>query len=97
MSEMCRSCHAPIDWAYKELTEGVTADGYIGERPKSNPIDHGSVDDPAGNLAVWRDGQGVLRYRYLRKGDELRPGEHRGISHFATCKDREQWRKREAG
>lgn len=88
MAELCRSCHAEIDWAYS-----VNADA---EKEKGNPINHDSVDDPNGNLAVWRDSQRVLRYRYLRKGELLRtsPKEHRGISHFATCPNAKEWRKK---
>ena len=84
----CRSCGHPVDWAYSLPDEqGVE---------KTNPINHDSADDPKGNLAVWRDPDGVLRYRYLRKGDEPQRGEHRGISHFATCKQSATWRKPKA-
>ena len=84
MPEMCRSCHAEIDWASNE-------DG-----TKTNPIDHDSADVPGGNLIVWRDVGGVLRYRYLRKADagrDLKSFEHLGRSHFATCPNARQHRK----
>lgn len=82
MAEECRSCHAEIDWAHKP------------DDTKSNPIDHGSCDDPKGNLIIWRDDHGVLRYRYRRKGENPAPGEHTGISHYATCPDSARWRNR---
>ncbi len=88
MPDECRSCHVAIDWAYAPEPDG---NGKV----KSNPIDHDSADSPEGNLIVWYSDDGVLRYRYKRKADVLRKGEHTGISHFATCKDRDKWRKRE--
>lgn len=86
MADECRSCHHPVDWAYS-----VNADA---SKEKGNPINHDSVDDPKGNLAVWRDSSGLLRYRYLRKGEVPGKGEHRGISHFATCTEAKNWRSR---
>jgi len=85
MAEECRSCGASIDWAFAPEPD---ENGKV----KSNPIDHGSADDPHGNLIVWRDKTGVLRFRYKRKGVALGPGEHTGISHFATCRQADQWR-----
>lgn len=90
MAEECRSCHAAIDWAYAPEAD---PDGKV----KSHPVDHDSADKPGGKLAVWRDDSGVLRYRYLRKGDQLRRGEHTGISHFATCPNAAQHRKDRRG
>lgn len=71
----CRSesCGARIDWA-----TSVPADG---EQPARMPVDHWSAGDPAGNLAVWRDGGGRLRFRALRRGEEPGPGEKRGVCH----------------
>jgi hypothetical protein len=84
-TEECRSCHHPIDWAVN--VEGL----------KPNPVNHDSAGDPKGNLEVWRSGDGLLRYRYLKKGEEPAPGRRRGISHFATCPNRDQWRSRSKG
>ena len=86
--EECRSCRAPVTWAEKFPAE-------LNDRglPKTVPVDAGSHDDPNGTLAVWRDG-GVLRARYLKKGEEPAQGQHRGISHFATCPSAAQWRSR---
>jgi hypothetical protein len=81
-------CSEEIDWAYKD------EEPKEGETPKRNPINRASVDDPAGNLEVWRDEHKVLRYRYLRKGEVPAPGHHRGISHYATCVDSESFRRR---
>ena len=99
MAEECNSCHAPIDWAVKFPEEMNDRD-----MPRTIPIDHGSVDDPKGNIAVWRGqplatndgipGPALLYARYLKKGEEPKPGEHRGISHFATCAQADQWRSR---
>jgi hypothetical protein len=84
MPEMCRSCKGDIDWAMSE-------DGL-----KRNPIDHASADREDGNLLVWRDNGGILRYKYRRKGVDPGPGEHTAISHYATCPEAGQWRRRRA-
>lgn len=88
MSENCRSCGAEIDWAVKEPTV---------ENPRivSNPINHDSADDPKGNLAVWRANGGILRFRNLHKGESPAPGEHRAISHFATCPNAGEHRRKQ--
>lgn len=96
-STECRSCHAEIDYAEKSPAE-LNDKGL----PKMVPVNHDSVDDPKGNLEVWSapviDAKGnvgpatVLYFRYLRQGQQPAEGHHRGISHFATCPDRKQWR-----
>lgn len=78
----CRSCQAEIDWA-------VTDPGR-----KAMPVDHGSADDPAGNLAVWRDGEGTLRCRVLRKGEDPAAGQLRGQSHWASCPQSAEHKRR---
>ena len=78
------NCHAEIDDAYSVPAEG--------EEEKRHPVNHDSADDPKGNLIVWRDDHGVLRFRYKRKGDSPGPGEHLGISHYATCPDADYFR-----
>lgn len=97
MPDECRSCHAPIDWASK-WPEEFNEHG----KQKTMPINHDSVDDPKGNIEVWREPiiptttdapAMVLRFRYLRKGERPTPGHHRGISHYATCPQAGQWRK----
>lgn len=96
MSEECRSCGAPIDWASK-FPEEFNDQG----KQKMMPIDHDSVDDPKGNIEVWREPiiptktdapATVLRFRYLRKGEVPQRGRHRGISHYATCPQADKWR-----
>lgn len=76
----CRSCRAPIVWA-------ITAQGYrmpVNEKPAAD-----------GNLAIdpLSKSSGFLAARYLKKDDELRPGEWRGTSHFATCPNAGEHRK----
>ena len=78
MSASCGSCHAEIRW-------GRTKAG------KPIPVDAEPVED--GNLAVRLD-EGELRTRVVRLGDPLEPGEWRGTSHFATCPNADQHRKR---
>ena len=84
----CRSCHAVVDRA----TSPPLAEGGPDKRT-TMPINRDSVDDPEGNVEVWRDNGGTLRYRGLKKDEDPRPGRHRGISHFATCPDAASWRK----
>jgi hypothetical protein len=96
-SEECRSpgCRRGIDWAI--LWPEVIKNG----RVTTHPVDHDSVDDPKGKLEVWSepvipvtggDPVMVLRFRYLKKGEEVQPGRHRGRSHYATCTDSDYWR-----
>lgn len=98
MAEACRSCGAAIDWCVK-FPEEMNAQGM----PKTMPVNHDSWDDPKGNIVAWRGeplllgdgtpGPAVTYFRYLKKGEEPKDGEHRGISHFATCRDAGQWRR----
>ena len=77
----CRSCRITIDWA--QLPDG-----------KPVPVDRASAGDPKGNLAVHRTTAGTLKARVLKAGEQLQPGEVRGISHFASCPQARQWRER---
>jgi hypothetical protein len=81
-------CTEVIDWAYSDKEPEP------GELPKRNPVNRASADDPKGNLEVWRDDVGVLRFRYLRKGEVPASGHHRAISHYATCCDAGSFRRR---
>lgn len=65
----CQYCPAPMVMATTDLG-----------RPM--PLDPG--DHPAGNLAV-RYEAGKLKVRGVPPGKDLEPGEHRAMSHFATC------------
>jgi hypothetical protein len=79
----CRSCRIEIDWA--QLPDG-----------KPVPVDRSNAGDPGGNLAVRRTAAGTLQARVLKAGEQLQAGEVRGISHFASCPQAQQWRQREA-
>lgn len=81
MTEPCRSCHAPIDWAQPPP----------GSPGKPHPVNHDSAGN--GNLEIWRDPDSTLRYRVLRQDEQPAPGHHRGTSHFATCPHAGTWRK----
>lgn len=96
----CNSCHAPIWWATKHPLEINPKTG----KPKTMPINANSLDDPKGNVEIWTEdvipahsGQRAwaMYFRYLNKGHP-RPdeGHHRGVSHYATCPQAEQWRTR---
>jgi hypothetical protein len=74
-----KSCAKPIDLA-------VVMPGGMSRMP----VD--PAPDPAGNLAVWLDGD-LLCCRVLRKGEEPGPGEKRGMPHWATCTNPERWRR----
>lgn len=81
-------CQEVIDWATS------AAEPVPGERPKRMPVNRASKGDPAGNVAVWRDDLGILRFRVLRKGEDPAPGHHRAVSHYATCVDAAAYRRR---
>lgn len=102
MPEECQSCHAAIDWCVKFPEEFNDAG-----LPKTIPVNRDSWNDPAGNIAAWRGkalplkdgspGPSIIYARYITKAAPLKDGEHRGISHFATCPDAGKWRNRRRG
>lgn len=74
----CRSCSAEVFWVETE-------------KGKRMPVDAEPSD--AGNIVIRHDGIA----HYLTAEDKLHPkysGEHRYTSHFATCPQKDQWRKR---
>lgn len=86
-SRQCRSCGARVVWA--RTVEG-----------KAVPLD--ADRNPAGNIVLLPDrGTGSRLAIYRRKGDPpidvilARTSDADGpfTSHFATCPDRDQWRK----
>jgi hypothetical protein len=88
VAEECRSCHAEVYWALPADPES-TSNGM--------PLEKAALGDPAGNVDTWRDSQGVLRYRYIRKAEmsaELPEGHLRAVSHFATCSEAASWRRK---
>lgn len=78
-AETCRSCNAPVFWARTHFNHTPI------------PIDWEPVPD--GNIAVVDDG---LRFtaKVLPPGDERIAAEETYTSHFATCPDADQWRRR---
>lgn len=76
----CRSCGAGIRWAVT-ATSGALI-----------PLDEHPTDD--GNLAVARQGNGDLIARVLKNGEHAGAHERRGTSHFATCPNADQHRRR---
>lgn len=77
----CRSCGAAIVWAV--LPSG-----------KAVPLDAQPV--VGGNVAAYRDHTGTLQARVLKAGEEPAAVEHRGVSHFATCPNAHEHRRRPA-
>ena len=51
---------------------------------KPMPVNRGSANDPAGNLAVWKQ-DGKLWCRVLKAGEDPAEGQFRGVCHWATC------------
>lgn len=81
MTARCGSCKADIVWAITVATG------------KRIPLDAQPSED--GNVAVHRDQvNGELIARVLKDGEQTGPWEHRGVSHFATCPNADQHRKR---
>lgn len=76
--ERCRSCGALIYWA--------TTD-----KGRSMPID--ATPCPEGNVLLTRRGE-ALKARVLAAGEEVEPGRNRWVSHYATCEQADQWRRR---
>jgi hypothetical protein len=78
VSEVCRSCKAPIRWA-------VTVGGH------TMPIDPEPVAD--GNLRLEHGRQGMVRVVVVPKAYRVQ-GELLYKPHMGTCPPADQWRKR---
>lgn len=78
----CGSCARPIVWA-------ATPAG------KLIPLDADPVAD--GNIAAHRDESGNLWARVLRKDEAPAENERRGLSHFTSCPNADQHRRRRGG
>lgn len=77
----CRSCSADVWWGINE------------RGGRGNPLDPEPVPD--GNIIIVRieaDGRPLIRY--LKKDEEVETGVDRYVSHFSTCPDAEDWRKK---
>ena len=82
MIALCRSCRAAIIWA--ETVNGARV-----------PIDEGP--DPNGIIVLEEEGRRTPLARYLTKEQREQPpakGEERFTSHFATCPNSEQHRRK---
>ncbi len=88
MSTTCKtpSCGAQLDWATRH------------DNPSKHvPLDHDRSGDADGQMAAWKDrATGKLLYRPLKDGDQLRPGEERRVSHYATCPEPGQHSRKQA-
>jgi hypothetical protein len=79
-SSACRSCHAPIVWAVTEA---------------GRPIPLNPDPEPAGNLElVTRPGQRPPVVHVLTASAPRSPDVDRYQSHFATCPNANEWRRR---
>lgn len=76
----CRSCNARIVWA-RTAFNGTPI-----------PIDVSPVDE--GNILLEEKDSGRLVALVLPPGDERIISETTYTSHFATCPDSDQWRRR---
>jgi hypothetical protein len=74
----CRSCQAEVVWV-------------ITERGRRMPLDAEPRYD--GNVVIQVDAEGQEVGHYLRRGDVLKPGTPRYVSHFSTCPDAERHRR----
>lgn len=78
MSELCRSCRAPIRWVR------MAASG----RP--NPLD--PEPSERGNIVILEDGRGLVVIG-ARLEERRAQGVPLYLSHFVTCPDRERHRR----
>jgi hypothetical protein len=82
--DRCRSCQAGIEWAKTDA----------GSVPMPVDWKNYAADDTRANVAVRRDDAGLLHARVLGKGEGILPSEQRTTSHFATCPNADQHRRR---
>jgi len=78
-TEACRSCGAPIVWARTHFN--------------GTPIPINTGPTPDGNLLVEVNGNRLIA-TVLPPGDERIAQENTYTTHFATCPDGDQWRRR---
>lgn len=97
---LCSSCSAPIFWA--QILESSTdpRDGSVvwvrAKKPdgryKAMPVN--AQPDPAGNVVLFRrSGEGIV-CRVLKKGEEPPPSAKLRTSHFATCPNAHEHRRK---
>jgi hypothetical protein len=79
MKHRCRSCGAEIIWATNDHTGGGI------------PVDAEPVAD--GNITLDLSGPKVLAH-VLRKGEDVAEGTARYVSHFVTCPQGREWRRK---
>jgi hypothetical protein len=86
-SAECYFCRAEIVSAVKHPEELNDK-----QQPKTTMIEPSSIGGPDGDLEVWEEQvwgpAGVMRYRYLRKGEVPALGHSLARSHFASCRRR---------
>lgn len=88
----CSSCSAPILWAQLLDDDGQRQKTPSG-RMKSIPVDFEPV--AGGNVVVFhRPGQGIV-CRVLKRGEQPPPGARTRVSHFATCPQAKQHRRKQ--
>jgi hypothetical protein len=80
VSDVCRSCKAPIRWA-RMIGSG-----------KPNPLDVDPSDQ--GNVVIHEDGRAEALNRE-QVAEARAAGATLYLSHFATCPDRQTWRDRQ--
>lgn len=88
---LCRSCKASIYWAQLVDEQGEFARNEENGRIKAIPVDVEPVQN--GNI-VLADRQGTIVARYLRAGETPPMGGRLRVSHFASCPNAKQHRKR---
>lgn len=97
-TEECRSCHKPVYWAEKVPFE-INPKNH---QPKTIPVDADSIGVSDGKVITWAETVKfgdrevrILKFRYVsRTSEPLRGNERYAVSHFATCPDREKWRRK---
>lgn len=94
----CNSCHAPVYWCVKDPAE-LNDKGL----PKTCPVDVESVGKDSGKLEVWSEPviptstsepAYILKFRYLKRDQQPAEGHKYAESHFSSCPQAGQWRRR---
>jgi hypothetical protein len=89
VTELCRSCGAPVDWTRTTAGTAMPVDAEPVEAGTIQLV-HSAVGRPPAARFVAADERAELERQDERRGERLRLF----VSHFSTCPHSDKWRRR---